>query len=840
MTSTEQQQSLSNFCQRENLTALREEVVSNYRDRIQSGKRTKMTSDERQILIDCFLKRLQTIDSKEAIQSLCEQEITLLEEGYPKSTIASDILAKYRNAITKAIEHNHIPLTPNNSYHYTYQKRDTGETVKAHSHYALTYLKYDSQTYQQLRNQTTEINNQRQDNLQPIHLFTYVQQIQKLLHTPNTEPNQDLKLAIAIASATGRRHTEVLSKGTFTLTNHPYLLHFEGQQKKRSEDETSFDILTILPATEVMSAIESFRTIPAIAHIHGLPSSNTQVKSFNVQVNRMVIKLFQETKIVPILQGKKNVSIHRLRGVYGAIALHYFCPQSQHQHRFLQHYLGHTLSEVIAPNSSATPHYFHYYLVDDNNNPLTDKGILLSSFPLPNQPEDKEQLSFPPQTVTTQSKTSPSPLSTSPSSLSLIPSKLSEALQSQLEKGLSSMLKSDSYTVIMAGLMAVTGRSPGELLKSATFEPHDDQFTLLFSPTGLGAKYPLKTLVPSHVVLETRQRLQKHEDVQDLLYATPNQINSHCLPYLSGAIASHLPFDDLDSTLENYTQLTNNSNYTPDFNTKTDSTLERLQPVFEKLDLSGSSEEMVDGLSQWVSQQLDSQTLSSQRYVDPLLAQTLSNQAHTLAWFTQRLESLESEQNNTGHNYNNPNLLKSLETKVQKLQQDNTDLKQQLSQLQKKYHQLQQENQEMKLKSDRFEVARQALLGEQLSLPIKTDNSPKKTDENTNKNNPPKTPEKQTRKRNDSAIERAKTITSAILQWNQDHPDDSWAVNRGLLEKTFGINRPAAGRLLEAHSSLVAQVNQVGNVKNIRSHNRRKDPTPLKSFVDTFVSHSSS
>lgn len=353
----------------------------------------------------------------------------------------------------------------------------------------------------------------------------------------------------------------------------------------------------------------------------------------------------------------------------------------------------------------------------------------------------------------------------------------------------------------------------------------------------------LKTLVPGHVVLETRQRLQKHEDVQDLLYATPNQINSHCLPYLSGAIASHLPFDDLDSTLENYTQLTNNSNYTPDFNTTTDSTLERLQPVFDKLDLSGSSEEMLDGLSQWVSQQLDSQTLSSQRYVDPLLAQTLSNQAHTLAWFTQRLESLESEQNNTGHDYNNPNLLKSLETKVQKLQQDNTDLKQQLSQLQKKYHQLQQENQEMKLKSDRFEVARQALLGEQLSLPIETENTPKKTDKKIDKkidkNDPPKTQEKQTRKRNDSAIERAKTITSAILQWNQDHPDDSWAVNHGLLEKTFGINRPAAGRFLEAHSSLVAQVNQVGNVKNIRSHNRRKDPTPLKSFVDTFVKHSS-
>ncbi|EAZ88691.1 hypothetical protein CY0110_14200, partial [Crocosphaera chwakensis CCY0110] len=55
----------------------------------------------------------------------------------------------------------------------------------------------------------------------------------------------------------------------------------------------------------------------------------------------------------------------------------------------------------------------------------------------------------------------------------------------------------------------------------------------------------------------------------------------------------------------------------------------------------------------------------------------------------------------------------------------------------------------------------------------------------------------------------------------------------------FGINRAAAGRFLEVHSSLVTQVNQVGKVKNIRSHNRRKDPTPLQSFVDTFVKDSS-
>ncbi|WP_048326555.1 hypothetical protein, partial [Crocosphaera watsonii] len=61
--------------------------------------------------------------------------------------------------------------------------------------------------------------------------------------------------------------------------------------------------------------------------------------------------------------------------------------------------------------------------------------------------------------------------------------------------------------------------------------------------------------------------------------ATPNQLTAIVSLSLWGDRKSS-PFDDLDSTLENYTQLTNNSNYTPDFNTTTDSTLERLQPVF--------------------------------------------------------------------------------------------------------------------------------------------------------------------------------------------------------------------------------------------------------------------
>ena len=74
----------------------------------------------------------------------------------------------------------------------------------------------------------------------------------------------------------------------------------------------------------------------------------------------------------------------------------------QHQHRFLQNYLGHILNkkDINAPNSRATDHYFHYYLVDEHRTPITTKGVKLKDIPqLPESPQD----------ITTQSPETPAP-----------------------------------------------------------------------------------------------------------------------------------------------------------------------------------------------------------------------------------------------------------------------------------------------------------------------------------------------------------------------------------------------------------------------------------------------
>jgi hypothetical protein len=95
-------------------------------------------------------------------------------------------------------------------------------------------------------------------------------------------------------------------------------------------------------------------------------------------VNRRVQALFGATGLVPVLKGFKSVSIHRLRALYGAIAVHFFCANNQHLHRFLQNHLGHVLTkEVGVGNSRATDHYFHYFLVKEDGSAITARGVKL-------------------------------------------------------------------------------------------------------------------------------------------------------------------------------------------------------------------------------------------------------------------------------------------------------------------------------------------------------------------------------------------------------------------------------------------------------------------------------
>ncbi|MEL4895932.1 protelomerase family protein, partial [Crocosphaera sp. Alani8] len=590
-----------------------------------------------------------------------------------------------------------------------------------------------------------------------------------------------------------------------------------------------------------------------VAKLQNFSSQSNQVKGFNVQVNRVVQKLFQETDIVPVIPGKNYVSVHRLRGVYGAIAVHFFCPEFRHEHRFLQNYLGHVLHEQVAPNSPATPHYFHYYLVDEEGNRLGDKGVKLTEFPFSDEqyytgkvvitePDEWNQ----PQNPQPETETKESPLFDF----------IDHQLQESLKTSLSEMFTSDGYTVLVAALMAVTGRSPAELIKSGTFKASDDPFTVTFSPTGLGAKSTLKTLIDTSVVVESVQKLRQHPDVQELLYQTPSYIDNHCQPYITQAIHAHLPFDDLDALMDFYRQTTGDYTITKESEPSLvfDDDRKRLTEIGKQLNLDGEPSKILHGLLQWAGKQLRSlpSTPSTQQnndHVDSIkspqkvifgsqemIYETIHHQAQTIALLTQQLAKPDADPTQTppqAENRDDEIQIQQLQESINKLQKENDFLSQQITQLNNQINNQQQENQHLKETVKRFETVRQVILGEQLSLPIDTNTpssiSQKKTQQKTSQTT------RKTRGLKGAAKNKAKKVLDAVTQWNKDNPDQTWAINTCFLETYFGIHRKVALEFQEEYKSPIEQLHSNCNVSNTRTHNRGKDSEKIKAFVETFL-----
>ena len=352
------------------MNANRNEIIQNFRARIADGKRNKLSKQEFDCLIESLIQQLKKAKSSEAIHDICRSEIALLEEGYKKLTLASIYIPRYRAAIKDAIASKQLKLNAKTSHEYEYQQRVTGKREQRREHWALTYFKYTPEEYEQLDHRQAEVNQKRLSSLKTVALSPYLDAIETLLHSQ--EKFAARHQAIAIAALTGRRMGEVVARGTFTLTEHPYQLHFTGQQKYERD---GYDILTLIPAQELVDRIQSFRQEAEIKTLLALEGKELKqhLNKFDVQINKECNRYL--ANIVPPLDGKKNVTIHNLRSLWGAIACHFFCPEDQHEYAFLQHYLGHVMK------SSATGHYFRYQLVNAQGQRIKTKGIKLAEVP---------------------------------------------------------------------------------------------------------------------------------------------------------------------------------------------------------------------------------------------------------------------------------------------------------------------------------------------------------------------------------------------------------------------------------------------------------------------------
>jgi hypothetical protein len=756
----------------------REEIIARYRQRIQKGNRTKLSKHELEQLALHFVERLKSLNSPDEIKALCEAEITLLEEGYPQATIAGNQMPLYRRLIEDAISTGTLPLTDENSHLVTWTYRNTGEPGQTQEHFALYYLKYDRATYQQIRGEGTAANNNRQDNLQPVPLQRYLDTAVELLAS-----NDERQLAIALAALTGRRHTEVISKGQFQPTHHPYLLHFQGQQKKQvnqGEASPAFDILTLVPATQVLEGIERFRTLPAIQQLEGVDSKDPRLRVLNTRIDREVKCLFQDSGIVPVLAGKKTVSIHRLRGVYGTIAIHFFCPPTKHAHRFLQHYLGHVLDQQqAAPNSIATSHYFHYRLVNQQSQPLEGQGVLLDTNGLPPLERDEVQLE-PTQPVSQEESTIPLE-----SIQSVPPAQHVQLEPEQIE--LTSKIDESERAIASSNTSSDPTPPPRQHSLLRIFKDEHDRWLAVLD--ALCPKCHNQQQKTAALLQWVEVRLDSSKDVAEATTAEAFQGTNGAAPELVEAKST--PAEAAEGT----------GQHDPTHPTMT------------------------------------------QAVAEPAIAQVVVDQARTLSWLTSRIEALEAE----------------IATLKQQREQASANIEQS-SQLQQEIQRLKLENRQLQQAAARFEAARAALLGDRHPTPqiaptiarsVDSTSSSQGTmhDQNqvqeqtqqqqmpdTTNSTPTQISKPATAKpvRSGGAKERAQRIFAAICEWNQQHPQDTWAMTVGLLEETFGINRKAAKEFISVNQNLIEEHHAQIGVDNQRGHNRGKDAAALKAFVQQF------
>jgi hypothetical protein len=794
----------------------RDELVARYRSRIAEQRRNKLGTSERELLIHFFIDRLKSLDDPAAIEVLCSSEISLLEEGYQQSTIAFDYLPKYRKAIEQAISDGTIPLSENNCHRYRRQQRVTGIAEECFEHYALTYLKYDENTYESLDSRNKLTNQSKQSALKAVNPQLYLERLQVLLRSDGKFAARHR--AIALAGLTGRRLNEVLARGRFSLAEHPFLLRFDGHSKVERD---AYDIVTLVEAERLLPLLNQFREMDGIRDLFDLSGSDlaSAINKFDVLVNRECVRFLAD--VVPPLQGRANISVHNLRSLWGAIAVYFFCPPSSHEFPFLQHFLGHAL------DSSATGHYFRYRLVDSDGELLTEQGIkipLFGELPLPLDDD-----SFDAVRQHSQGETAPddavdgvavrqhSQADTAPDDSLVQHNEVFSVTDSDqdelvflsalddlprgdtLKSGLSFLLLSDRYTQLLTGLIAVTGLTGGDLLKGMVFHPLPSlPFSLSVTST-LGCS-PLSrpVLLRADLVLSALARLKSHPAVQPLLYLSPRDIDERCLPHVSRSL-SRLKLRRLSQLMEVYSSLSGfdaggSVDVSPAISTFGifSDDCSRLDTIASSLNFEGSPAQVFHYLLTWVEQQLERPDSPTP---DGSLA-AIAHQAHTLAWLTdevsslrQKVIALESERDSLLSQVDSvsPSLLADLQSENQRLSSELSNAHSTLAHF-------------------------RSLLSVPSPPPLPTAVS-------------------SAPRRKGSARDRSLLIWKSLQDWNQLHPDNTFALTVGLLESTFHVNRQAAQAFVSEFSDEINAYHHNLGISSLRTHNRGKDPSPLKAFV---------
>ena len=251
-------------------------------------------------------------------------------------------------------------IEPRQQKDYWTDIRNAISTVNPH-HPALSlvglsteqWISLNHQQREQLQNRTTKFINDPD---------TVVARASALLDSPKWA-----EITAGLATVTGRRCSELLQTAHFSYHS-PYSVMFTGATKRRNESTPlQFEIPTLAPATQVISAIARLRELR--------PTDGLNLKQINQKYEEDVATAchLHFHDLIPTRDGKENLYTHIFRAVYATIAAHWFCPPTVPVLEFRPYIQGHFFlieeTDQTKRHSVATQrHYFDYQIGDGHGN----------------------------------------------------------------------------------------------------------------------------------------------------------------------------------------------------------------------------------------------------------------------------------------------------------------------------------------------------------------------------------------------------------------------------------------------------------------------------------------
>jgi integrase len=225
-------------------------------------------------------------------------------------------------------------------------------------------------------------------------------------------------VAAVLAAATGRRVGEVLLSGSLEPKTR-YSVLFRGRLKLRGRPDQVFEIPTIGQAERVLAAWDRLHMHPALQAM-ALPVQHVTTQTLG-RLNAQLYPLVRQAathvfgELVPALdtQGAPaELSTHRLRSVYAALAVWLYCPVWVDPDRYAAAVLGHGLfsKDGVERLNPSTEEYYHRYVVADGRRGvrLGEPGVVvLERFQRPVTAEDGDSKPTPDQ-PTQPTETKPS------------------------------------------------------------------------------------------------------------------------------------------------------------------------------------------------------------------------------------------------------------------------------------------------------------------------------------------------------------------------------------------------------------------------------------------------